>query len=397
MWIRRELQSTLQSVARTFPVTVLTGPRQVGKTSLAARAFPDHGYVTLDLATTAEMAESLPEEFLRRHPPPVVIDEVQYAPGLFRHLKTAVDARAGDDGGKGLFVLTGSQSFPHMEGVAESLAGRAAVLPLLGLSGAEWSASLVGAPDWTRFLWAGSFPALWAELAGAPERNRWYQGYVATYLERDVRNLLNVGSLRDFERFLRAAATRCGQLLNMSEMGRDVGISTSTARQWTSVLQASGQIVLLEPYHRSLGKRLAKSPKLYFTDTGLAAFLMGLGDPAAVHTCPMAGALFENHVVGQWLRWRHWHQPAASLWFWRDQSGREVDLLIETGGRLIAIECKLTACPDRGDLRGLLALRRFYGEEAIGASYVACAAPSPFHIAEGVEARCGWTTWELPA
>lgn len=394
-WIEREISDELDAIARSHPVLVLTGPRQVGKTSLLERVFSDYRYVSLDLASNAEMAESRPQELLDRYPPPVLIDEVQYAPGFFRDIKTAVDTRRGENG---LFVLTGSQNFLLMERVADSLAGRAAVIPFLGLSANEWAEwhGQPNAADWLDFLWRGGFPALWAAGSNAPSRDRWYQGYVATYLERDVRNLANVGSLRDFERLLRAAAARCAQSLNLSELARDVGISPSTARQWVGVLQASNQILLLEPYHRSLGKRLAKTPKLYFTDTGLAAFLMGFQSPAALRESPFAGALWENHVVVQWLRWRDWHHPAAALWYWRNQSGDEVDLLVETNARLYPIECKLAERPSGHAVRPIQKLRDLYGE-TVAQAFVACTTESRYDLGPGVTAVSGWRTWDLGA
>ena len=318
MWIEREISEELKRLARSFPVVALVGPRQVGKTSVLERIFPEFSYVSLDVGVNAEVAETRPQEFLQRYPPPLLLDEVQYAPSFFRQIKTVVDSRKGENG---LFIITGSQNFLLMENLAESLAGRAAVIPFLSLSGAEWKgAKEISQPySWKDFLWKGGFPALWAEPEAAPSRERWYQGYVATYLARDVRNLLNVGSLRDFERFIRGCALRCGQTLNLSELGRDVGISTTTSKQWLSVLQSSNQIFLLEPYFRSLGKRLAKSPKLFFTDTGLAAFLMGFSSADALWSSREAGHLWENHVINQWIRWRDWHEPSLGLWYWRDQ------------------------------------------------------------------------------
>jgi hypothetical protein len=389
MWIDRIAIEELRRTAASFPVMALVGPRQVGKTSVLERTFPGYHYVSLDAASLAEMAETRPAEFLQRYPAPLIVDEVQYAPQLLRHLKTAVDARRGEHG---LFILTGSQNFALMKELGDSLAGRVAVMPFLGLSGAEWAASPAaeGRP-WTQFLLRGGYPGLWADPGIS--RERWYQGYLATYLERDLRNLIRVASLRDFERFLRACAARCAQTLNMADLGRDVGISAVTAREWIGALVASNQILLLEPYFRSLGKRLVKSPKLYFTDTGLAAFLMGL-DEQAPPQGPLMGALWENHVVGQWLRWRDWQQPAAALWYWRDQGGNEVDLLVEWRGGLTAIECKYRELPDAADTRGIRRLRAFYGDATIP-GFVACTTRHPFELAGGISAVEGWTSWAL--
>lgn len=389
MWIDRIAVDELRRTAGAFPVLALVGPRQVGKTSVLEWTFPEHRYVSLDSPSLAEMAETRPAEFLERHPPPLVIDEVQYAPRLLRHIKAQVDARRGENG---LFILTGSQNFALMRELGDSLAGRVAVMPFLGLSAAEWAASPVsqGVPR-SRFLLRGGYPGLWA--APGVSRERWYQGYLATYLERDVRNLIRVASLRDFERFLRACAARCAQTLNMADLGRDVGISAVTAREWIGALVASNQILLLEPYFRSLGKRLVKSPKLYFTDTGLAAFLMGL-DEEAPPQGPLVGALWENHVIGQWLRWRDWQQPAAALWYWRDQGGNEVDLLVEWRGRLMAIECKYRELPDAADAKGIRRLRAFYEDMTIP-GFIACTTEHPFEVQAGVTAVNGWTPWAI--
>jgi hypothetical protein len=361
---------------------------------LLEREFKNHRYVSLDVAANAEMAETRPQEFLQRHPPPLIVDEVQYAPSFFRHIKTHVDARKGENG---LFFLTGSQNVLLMDNLSESLAGRAAVIPFLGLSGREWKSSGEGGRgrDWKTFLWKGSYPGLWSDPQKGPGRDRWYQGYVAAYLERDVRNLLNVGSLRDFERFLRACAARCGQALNLSDLGRDIGISSPTARQWLSVLQASNQVFLLEPYHRSLGKRLSKTPKLYFTDTGLAAYLMGYASAEGLWGSREAGALWESYVIGQWVRRRDWHEPSLMLWYWREQAGNEVDLLIERDRRLIAVECKLREIPVPKDAHGIERLRKFYGLSQVPQGFVACPAEVSFDLAPGTSAVCGWETWPI--
>jgi hypothetical protein len=394
MWIERTLGRELERLAASFPVVVLTGPRQVGKTSLLEKTFPSYRYISLDVAQYAEAAESRPQELLDAHPPPLIIDEIQYAPSLLRSIKTRVDRAKGE---RGLYLVTGSQSFPLMKTVSESLAGRAAVIPLLGLSAEEWAASrrVPSAVSFNELLWRGGFPGLWSDPVRAPDRDRWYQGYVATYLERDVRNMLNVARLRDFERFLRACAIHNGQLLNMSEIGRDTGISPTTAREWMGVLHASNQVLLLEPYYRNLGKRLVKSPKLYFTDTGLAAYLAGFQSPEALLASPLAGAFWENHVIGQWLRWRDWQAPAAGLWYWQDRMKNEVDLVVELNLKLYPIECKRKERPDRHDLKGIRSFIGMYGEGAIGAAYVACLTAPSFEAAPGITAVNGWRTWPL--
>jgi len=394
MWIEREISNELAEIAASFPVVVVVGPRQVGKTSVIERTFASFDYVSLDVAANAEMAETRPDDFLKLHPPPLILDEIQYAPAFFRQIKTHVDQNRPRNG---LFILSGSQNFMLMQSVADSLAGRAAVIPFSGLSGLEWQAAQGSTDDtlWREFLWRGGYPRLWDDPDKPVSRDRWYQGYLATYLERDVRNLLQIGNLRDFERFLRACAARCAQTLNMSEIGRDVGISATTARQWISVLQASNQIILLEPYYKSLGKRLVKSPKLYFTDTGLAAFLLGFTSADALWNSSSVGALWENHVISQWQKWRDWHNPAASLWYWRDQGGNEVDLLIESDNRLTAIECKLAERPSGHDLRGLSRLEDFYGISVIAHSFLACTTRQPFNLTPRITAVSGWTTWPL--
>lgn len=340
------------------------------------------------------MAETRPDDFLVQFPPPLIVDEIQYAPAFFRYVKAYVDQNRGING---LFILTGSQNFLLMNAVADSLAGRAAVIPFMSLSGREWQACPpVSRPfSWAEFLWRGGFPALWAELENSPSRDRWYQGYIATYLERDVRSLLRVSSLRDFERFIRACAARCGQTLNMSEIARDVGISATTSREWISVLQASNQIILLEPYFRSLGKRLTKSPKLYFSDTGLAAFLMGFQSVESLWNSSYVSALWENYVVSQWLRWRDWSHASVSLWYWRDQQGNEVDLLLEFDQRLTAIECKLAEKPSAEDVRGIEKLRDFYGKSMVRNAFIACQTKQTYQITKDVQAQNGWLTWDV--
>jgi predicted AAA+ superfamily ATPase len=394
MWIERYIAWELKELSQTFSIIVLTGPRQVGKTSLFERYFPNYQYVSLDYSGYAESAHSRPDEFLDRYKPPLIIDEIQYVPSLLRYIKNRVDREKSK---KGLYFITGSQSFPLMKSVSESLAGRAVIIPFLGFSLEEWDncKELKKVFSYQDFLWRGSFPALWADLDNLPDRNRWYQSYVTTYLERDVRNLLHIGQLRDFERFLRACAIRTGQILNMSDLGRDVGISPTTAREWISVLKASNQIILLEPYYRSLGKRLVKSPKLYFTDTGLALFLAGYETLDALLSSPQSGAFWENHIICQWLRWRDWKSTASGLWFWQDRTKNEVDLVIEKNQKLYPIECKRKENPDKNDVKGINKFIEMYGQGNIGSAYVACMTKATYDITKGITAVEGWKVWDL--
>jgi hypothetical protein len=374
MWIERDWSRALRALSRAFPAVLVTGPRQVGKTALLQHEFPGERYVTFDDPAVARYAETEPAAFLAELEEPVLLDEVQYVPGLFRHLKRRIDA----DRRPGRFLMTGSQTFALMQNVSESLAGRCAVLEMTSLSFAEARRALPELGD-LEFVVRGGFPELYA---GRVERaGDWYAAYLATYLERDVRNLRQVGDLRDFDRFLRATALRSGGLLTYAELARDVGIAPNTAKSWISVLQASGQIYLLEPYHRSLGKRLVKSPKLYFVDMGLACYLLGVQDVGSLRASPLAGALWDGFIVGQVLRHFRVERQRPPLWFWRTAYGEEVDLLIERGGRFIAIECKLAEQPGPDALRGFRSLVDIYGDGALETGLV-IARPSRPYLAQ---------------
>lgn len=372
----------MKALFRQFPAVVVTGPRQVGKTSLVRRVFPSHAYVSLDVPSMAEQAEKSPEAFIQSFAEPLIIDEVQYAPSLFRHLKVRID----QDKRSGRFILTGSQGFALMHGISESLAGRCGVLSMLNLSARELKDSRRPF-DEINYIFKGGYPELYERLEIDP--HFWYGAYFSTYLERDVRNILNVGNLRDFDRFLRAVAVRTGQVLSYSDLSRDVGVAPNTAKQWISVLQASGQVVLIEPYHRNLGKRLVKSPKLYMADTGLAAFLMGFESWESVLRHPVIGALWETHVVMQVVKHFASKGKNIPLWFWRTGQGAEVDLLIEHGGRFVAIEAKFAEAPDATALKGMDALRKFYGESCFLAGYIASRTRRAYPLSDRVHAAPG--------
>jgi predicted AAA+ superfamily ATPase len=381
MWIDRLLSTQVLSAARQFPALVVTGGRQTGKTTLLRHLFPDASFASLDLPSAAYQAEESGEEFLRAYQEPVILDEVQYAPGLFRYLKAAIDAQRSQ---RGRFLMTGSQKFALMHALSESLAGRCAVLELDTLASTEILAALPGAtPFADEILWRGGFPELWRDREVEP--NLFYSSYTATYLERDVRLALRVGSLRDFERFLRACALRSGQLLNLAELARDVGIAATTARDWLSVLEASSQVVLLEPYFNNPTRRLIKTPKLYFRDTGLLCFLLSIESPAALLSSPLSGAVWETFVLGQILRARAATGSVGQVFFWRDTQGTEVDFLIEKNGRARLIEAKWTEAlsEPRRALKPLLTVRDLLGDRAAAEHWVASRTPHP-HTAPGL-------------
>lgn len=382
MWIEREFAPSITRMGRQFPAVLVTGPRQVGKTSLLKYLLPKASYVSFDLPSLARQAEENPKAFLSSFEEPALLDEVQYVPSLFRHLKIAIDQNKKP----GRFFLTGSQSFTLMQGISESLAGRCGILEMHSLSLDE---VLLSFPDFFDgdYIVQGGFPETYT---GRFENiSDWYSSYLATYLERDVRNIRNVGDLRDFERLLRALALRTGQLLSYSELAKDVGIAPNTAKQWVSVLLASGQIFLLEPYYRNLGKRLIKSPKVYFLDTGLASYLVGLDSWKSLLHSPLVGAFWETHIVGQVIRHFHAKAKRPPIWFWQTAYGEAMDILIEEGGRFSAIECKLNENPGKESLKGFRALQKFYGDKVLIRGLVACRTEHPFPLDKNIKAIHG--------
>jgi uncharacterized protein len=358
---------------------VLTGARQTGKTSTLLRLFPSHAFVTLDLPTEAEQAEKEPHSFLRRHPPPVIIDQVQYAPGVFRHLKVAVDASRKRNG---QFLLTGSQKFTLMKSVSESLAGRADIVELETLSWAEIRAALPQTTLETAIV-RGGFP----ELHANPDIDHvaFYNSYLATYLERDVRSLANVGNLRDFERFLRACALRSANLLNKADLARDVGIAPSTAHHWLSTLEASGQIVLLAPWFSNRTKSIVKSPKLYLADTGLLCALLNIRSEDAFRQSPAAGAVWDTFVFAQLRSRERRAGRVGSLFFWRDRT-REVDFVVDVGGQLELFEAKWTELAAETDAVNLHFVRNVVGRARVAGGAVVSRTPNSFPLANGLQA-----------
>lgn len=332
--IPRESLPFLLRLAEWYPAVAITGPRQSGKSTLARTTFQDKPYISLEDPDQREHALNDPKGFLRQFPDGAILDEVQRVPELFSWLQTRIDA----DPRPGLFILTGSFQFGLMANITQSLAGRVGLLRLLPFSRLEVSSCAAPPKKLEESLLRGAYPPLFDRSIPSQV---WYADYVATYVERDVRQLMEIRDLNTFQRFLRMCAARTGQLVNLSALAADCGITHNTAKSWLSVLQASFLVALLFPWHVNLGKRLVKTPKLYFLDTGLAAWLCGLRHEDVLSFGPMRGALFETWVVSECLKFRGNRILTNELFFWRDRHGKEMDILIDRGhDRTFAIECK---------------------------------------------------------
>lgn len=371
----RHARTRVLRLARGFPVVVLTGPRQSGKTTLARAAFPGHAYVSLEDPDVRERVAADPRGFLSQQRGGLLIDEVQRVPALLSYLQTAVDSGSG----MGRVVLTGSQNLLLSAAVSQSLAGRAGYLELLPLAYAE-APAVFDALSLDEWLVAGAYPALHARDVSHAD---WHASYIATYVERDVRQISRIADLLQFQRFMRLMAARAGQMLNLNAVANDLGIAQTTARDWLVVLESSYITFRLPPYHGNFGKRLVKTPKLYFHDTGIAAWLLGITQAEAMAIHPMRGALFENMLVAEYLKYLRHQGVAHSIHFWRDNTGNEVDLLVERAGELWPVEMKSGATMQRDWLRGLHTWQRHAAAARQGAPMLISAAPGNFSY-EGV-------------
>lgn len=338
--IKRDAEQTIRELAKCFPVVAITGPRQSGKTTLARSVFPQKTYITLEAPDTLEIAEKDPRGFLAGFQDGAIIDEIQRSPALFSYLQSIVYL----DGRTGLYVLTGYQQFGLLSRISQSLAGRVGLVQLLPFSYRELvrdeenkGASSFVNINLDELLYKGLYPPIYDRNI-LPEI--WFSNYVLTYIERDVRQILNVKDLSVFQRFVRMCAARNGQMLNLSSLANDCGITHNTAQAWISVLEASYIIHLLRPHYRNFGKRLVKTPKLYFYDTGLAAWLLNIQDAKHLGVHPSKGSLFEGFILGEMLKNRFNHGLASNLFYWRNNLGDEIDLLEEKGEVLFPIEIK---------------------------------------------------------
>lgn len=400
MYKNRTLANHLNNISNMFPVVLITGPRQVGKTTLLQHASSeDRTYITLDDPLLRSMAKEDPALFFQRFKPPFLIDEIQYAPELFSYIKMEVDKNKTP----GMFWLTGSQQFHLMKNITETLAGRVGILRLQGLSQSEKE----DCPNVKPFIpeedylsernkiakpksllevyyeiWRGSFPFI--SLNKEFDNDAFYSSYLQTYLQRDVKDLNNVGNEKSFIKFLRSAAARTGQLINFADMARDADISPVTAKQWLSILEASGLIYLLEPYHTNVTKRLIKSPKLYFLDTGLCCYLTEWLSPKTLEVGAMSGAFLETHIMNELLK-SYWHSgKQPSFYFYRDKDKKEIDLLIYQNGTIYPLEFKKTATPDKNAIKNFSILDKL--NVPVGHGGIICFAKQYIPITKDVDA-----------
>lgn len=392
----RSLSKTLRKAIKTFPAVVLTGPRQSGKTTLLQKEFSStHEYVSLENPDARLRAKEDPISFLKQISGPVILDEIQYVPELLSYIKSAID----ENRTPGNWILTGSQNFVLMNKTSESLAGRAAILSLLPFSVSE----RLGRGDASKTVYSilskdskedrevkynladiilrGNYP----EIANNSkvDRSLWCGSYINTYLERDIRNLEQVGDLRQYEIFLRACAARTGQILDLSALAREIGISFTTAKRWLSLLETGYQVFLLYPYYKNIGKRLVKRPKLYFIDTGLASYLMGIHNPESLLSGAFMGPLFETLVVTDfWKRFMH-HGESPTMYYLRTQDKLEIDLIVELENKLNLIEIKSGATIKPEHASSLIKAKRDLGNK-INEAFIISNSEKKFELSNGI-------------
>lgn len=384
----RSIKKTLINASQTFPVVLVTGPRQVGKTTLLETYAEDkRNYVSLDDHEQRTLAQNDPALFLQYHQTPLIIDEIQYAPELFNEIKISVDKKKDN----GLYWLTGSQKFQLMQGITESLAGRVAIIELQGFARAEIEHRAAGlipflpSQQWIEYarkrnpdvllmgqlfenIWRGSYPRVINEKKISTDL--FYNSYLQTYIQRDVRDLTRVTDEKAFRDFIRAAAARTSQLLNYANLAKDVGIDQKTAKAWLSVLETSGLIYLLQPYHNNTTKRLIKTPKMYFLDTGLCRYLTQWSSSETLEAGAFSGAILETYIISECLKSYWYNGLNPYFYFYRDKDQKEIDLLIEQNNQLYPVEIKKSISPGLSAIKNFSVLEKL--DRAIGTGAVIC-------------------------
>lgn len=361
--IARDVEEAFRGLLRGFPVVTLTGPRQSGKTTLARAIFAGRPYISLEDPDVRRMALEDPRAFLAGLPDGAVLDEAQRTPELLSYLQARVDA----DGRMGLFLLTGSQQFGLMSGITQSLAGRSAFIELLPFSLNELGRAGIRPPSLDEMLLAGGYPPLY-DRSLLPKA--WFPAYVTAYVERDVRQILKVQDLEVFQRFVRLCAGRSGQILNLASLATDCGITHNTAKAWISVLEASYVLFLLRPHHENFSKRLIKSPKLYFYDTGLLCWLLGIQNAGQLASHPLRGSIFETFVVSELVKSRLNRGERAAFSFWRDSNGNEIDVVADVGTDMMPIEIKAGQTINWDFFAGLERWTALAGERAVSPALI---------------------------
>jgi len=345
MLLARDVEPHLKRLANQYPVIMITGPRQSGKTTLCKKVFPRKPYISMEKLENRRYAEADPNGFLKEYPEGAIIDEIQRVPDLLSYIQVFVD----EQNKEGLFILTGSHQFELMDTINQSLAGRTALIRLLPFSYHE-RYHQNHPQDLNNLLFEGFYPRIYDKQLHPTEASAFY---VNTYIERDLRQLINIKDLSRFETFLKLCAGRTGQILNVSNLANDSGINHNTAQHWLSILEASYLLFRLRPHIKNFNKRLIKAPKLYFWDTGLAAYLLDIETPQHLHQHPLKGALFETFIIADLLKQRHNAIRESNLYYWRDNVGNEVDAIIEVAGQQIPLEIKLGQTVSNDYFKGL--------------------------------------------
>jgi len=346
MNIQRTLIEPIKIMMEKYPIVAVTGPRQSGKTTLLKTMFPDYTYVSLEKPDVREFATNDPNEFFQKYSNKVIFDEAQRVPSLFSYLQTIVD----DSGIMGQFILSGSQNFQLLQNITQSLAGRVALFQLFPFDFDELNSSNLLEEDYQSAMIKGFYPAIYDRNI---EPKTFYYNYVQTYVQRDVVELIEIKNVSLFKKFLTLLASRTGQLINFNSLANDCGVSQPTIKSWVSVLESSYLIFTLQPYFENIGKRLIKTPKVYFYDTGLLCYLLGVKYSDELTTHPLKGSLFENMIVSEYIKKMHHIHNIHDVWFWRDVAGHEVDLITKEGGKVQIYEIKSSATIMQSHFNGL--------------------------------------------